>query len=165
MKKFLIGIGVILVILYIYLFYITSQTEKLTYQQQITNFVQDGTEAINSKNLRKTMSCVEPGYTDSSGNSYESLSLLLLNAFRDPTKFNVTPTIKTITIVDYDSATTDLAISVYPNNQSFTVPRQLTLNLKREKVYKYLFIPAHVWKVAGSDASINYNPSSGGSLF
>jgi hypothetical protein len=118
---------------------------------QITDLIERGRSAIESKSVDAAASCLSKSYADNDGRKYEQLRAQVATALRDDCRYEVTVEQPDV-LIQGEEATANTHVTIYrvtgeSREQAFSGP--VKLSLRKEGLRRYLLFPAKEWKITG----------------
>ena len=148
-NRVIVIIALVLVLLGVrYQVALNRQTESD--EQQIASLIQRGESGVERKNAREAMSIVSKDYKDSIGMTYRVMQIRVANALDSAENPDVTitqPVIRT----NGDEGTMQFHVRVVDRrNDTNLFEHDMTLQLRKEKLHKYLIFTSHEWRVTST---------------
>jgi ketosteroid isomerase-like protein len=122
-------------------------------EDQIRALIERGRQAIERKSLDAAMSCVSKSYQDASGLNYDRVRMFTADAFRGEASYQVTVDSPEVQVNgDQATARTHASLTTATEGASDQVfSGSIVIHLKKERVRRYLILPARDWKVTRID--------------
>ncbi len=150
MKYIYIGIAVILIVLAYGFITTDRRADDTRVTEVITNIVSSG----NARNLSKCMSNVSDDFKTESDINRDRLRLLVAQAFRSETHFQIETTLKNLTVNGDEAQAVIYVVIKGWDEGNGTYQRDVNVRLKKEPARRMLVIPANNWKVTFIDSLV-----------
>jgi hypothetical protein len=143
--------GIVFILLLLGFWYQISLNRQVgTEQDQITALVLRGESGVERKKASEAMSIVSKDYKDNIGMTYGMMRIRVADALNSAENPDVTLTNPVIQ-VNGDQATMSFHARVADRrNDSILFDHNLTINLRKEKLHKYLIFTTHEWRVTST---------------
>lgn len=106
-----------------------------------------GEQSVETKDLRGAMSCISPTYKGQFGGNYDGLRLLVGQAFRSESNFDIQMDAPKVTLKGDDAVATSKVTITNTNGREQLFSNDITVGLKKETERRYFIFPVKVWKV------------------
>lgn len=121
-------------------------------QDQIIALIEQGRQSVETKSIDSAMSCVSKSYEDEAGMNYDRIKLLISEALRSESRYEVTIDTPIIEVEGADKARAKAHVTVFSVNSESKqeiFSSDVAFLLTRERTRKYLIFPTREWKVSG----------------
>ncbi len=119
--------------------------------EQISALLTAGEAAVESRSVRRALSCISRDYSDPTGLNSDALRLQVIEAFRAADAYDVTMQTAEMRIAgdtaDVQTLVTVAAVKDGDRHEVFE--GQITIKLKKEPAKRYLVFPTKTWRVVG----------------
>lgn len=147
--RIIAGIVFILVLLGVW-YQMTLNHPVGTEQDQITAMILRSESGVERKKASEAMSIVSKDYKDNIGMTYGMMRIRVADALNSAERPDVTLTNPVIQ-VNGDQATMSFHAQVADRrNDTILFDHNLTINLRKEKLHKYLIFTTHEWRVTST---------------